>query len=170
MSFYQLRTVLDYQPVLNKLLLNIVYKGRKISNVGPNSPDIENWLRLIRADGVGPTTFAKLLKRFRSVDRALGASVSELEKINGIGPKIAGRIARSRDKFDTQALSTGLEANLRPAAGPVYQRHIGPSRQPRHCDCRLPQTQYLRRRAGLTPRPHVGLCRFHDSQRHGTRH
>jgi DNA processing protein len=102
MSFYQLRTVLDYQPVLNTLLLNIIYKGRKISNVGPNSPDIENWLRLIRADGVGPTTFAKLLKRFRSVDRALGASVSELEKINGIGPKIAGRIARSRDKFDTQ--------------------------------------------------------------------
>jgi len=67
-----------------------------------NSPDIESWLRLIRADGVGPTTFAKLLKLFRSVDRALGASVSELAKVNGIGFKTAERIARSRDKFDAQ--------------------------------------------------------------------
>ncbi len=67
-----------------------------------NSPDIESWLKLIRADGVGPTTFAKLLKLFRSIDRALGASVSELAKVNGIGFKTAERIARSRDKFDPQ--------------------------------------------------------------------
>jgi len=46
--------------------------------------------------------FAKLLKRFRSVDRALGASVTELAKVNGIGPRTAERIARSRDKFDPQ--------------------------------------------------------------------
>jgi DNA processing protein len=68
----------------------------------PNSPDIENWIRLIRADGVGPTTFAKLLKQFRSVERALGASVSELAKVNGIGFKTAERIAGSRDKFNTK--------------------------------------------------------------------
>jgi len=68
----------------------------------PNSPDIENWLRLIRADGVGSTTFAKLLKRFRSVERALSASVSELAKVDGIGFKTAERIARSRDKFNTK--------------------------------------------------------------------
>ncbi|MHC5060357.1 MAG: DNA-processing protein DprA [Planctomycetota bacterium] len=67
-----------------------------------NSPNIESWLKLIRADGVGPTTFAKLLKQFKSVDRALGASVSELAKINGIGLKTAERIARSRDKFDAK--------------------------------------------------------------------
>jgi DNA processing protein len=66
-----------------------------------NSPDIEKWLKLIRADGVGPTTFAKLIKRFGSPDRALGASVSELTHIGGIGFKTAEQIAATRSKFDT---------------------------------------------------------------------
>jgi len=66
----------------------------------PNSPGIENWLRLIRADGVGPVTFAKLIKRFGSPDRALGASVSELSKIDGIGFKTAEQIAATRNKFE----------------------------------------------------------------------
>ncbi|MHC4457702.1 MAG: DNA-processing protein DprA [Planctomycetota bacterium] len=69
----------------------------------PNSIDIEKWLKLIRADGVGPTTFAKLIKHFDSVDRALGASVSELAKIEGIGFKTAEQITSTRDKFDTKA-------------------------------------------------------------------
>jgi len=80
----------------------LLYEGCRIGENHQNSPDIEKWLRLIRADGVGPTTFAKLLKRFRSVDRALGASVSELTKVDGIGPRTAERIARSADKFDAQ--------------------------------------------------------------------
>lgn len=65
-----------------------------------NSPDIENWLKLIRSDGVGPTVFARLLKHFRSVDRALGASVAELIGIKDIGPKTAENIARTRETFD----------------------------------------------------------------------
>jgi DNA processing protein len=65
-----------------------------------NSVDIEKWLKLIRADEVGSVTFAKLVKHFGSVDAALGASVSELSKIDGIGFKTAERIAASRDKFD----------------------------------------------------------------------
>ena len=68
-----------------------------------NSTDIEKWLRLIRADNIGPTTFGKLIKHFGSVDRALGASVSELSKIDGIGYKSAEQIARTRNKFDTEA-------------------------------------------------------------------
>ncbi|UCC23385.1 MAG: DNA-processing protein DprA [Planctomycetota bacterium] len=68
-----------------------------------NSVDVEKWLKLIRADGVGPTTFAKLLKYFGSVDRALGASVSELTKVDGIGPKTAEQIAATRNKFDAAA-------------------------------------------------------------------
>jgi len=71
--------------------------------VPENSPDIEHWLRLIRADGVGPVTFARLLKRFGSVDAALGASVSGLAKVEGIGFKTAEKIASTRDKFDTCA-------------------------------------------------------------------
>jgi DNA processing protein len=65
-----------------------------------NSIDIDKWLKLIRADEVGPITFAKLIEHFGSVDAALGASVSELSKIDGIGFKTAERIAASRDKFD----------------------------------------------------------------------
>jgi len=68
-----------------------------------HSVDIEKWLKLIRADGIGPTTFRKLIERFGSVDRALGASVSELAKIEGIGFKTGEQIAATRDKFDTTA-------------------------------------------------------------------
>ena len=68
-----------------------------------NSNDIEKWLKLIRADNVGPATFAKLTGHFGSVDRALGASVSELAEIDGIGFKTAEQIAAARNKFDTAA-------------------------------------------------------------------
>jgi DNA processing protein len=71
-----------------------------------NSVDIEKWLKLIRAESVGPVTFAKLIKHFGTTDYVLGASVSELTKIDGIDFKTAGQIAASRDKFDT---STELE-------------------------------------------------------------
>ena len=74
-----------------------------MAQIPENSKDIENWLRLIRADEVGPVTFGKLLERFGSVDAALGASVSQLMKVEGIGSVIAERIAASRDKFDSCA-------------------------------------------------------------------
>src|SRR4030042_5401459 len=64
-----------------------------------HSVDIEKWLKLIRADGVGPTTFGKLIEHFGSVDRVLGASVSELTKVDGVGFKTAEQIAATRDKF-----------------------------------------------------------------------
>jgi DNA processing protein len=69
----------------------------------PNSVDIEKWLKLIRANGVGPTTFTRLLESFGCPDRILGASVSELAKTNGIGFKTAERIAATRNTFDTTA-------------------------------------------------------------------
>ena len=68
-----------------------------------HSVDIEKWLKLIRADSVGPTTFGKLISRFDSVDQALGASVSELTKIDGVDFKTAEQIAATRNKFDTTA-------------------------------------------------------------------
>ena len=71
--------------------------------VPENSPDIAKWLQLIRADGVGPVSFAKILKRFGSVDAALGASVSGLTKVEGIGYKTAERIAATREAFDAKA-------------------------------------------------------------------
>lgn len=71
-----------------------------MAKLPPNSADIDKWLKLIRADGVGPALFARLIKRFGSAERVLGASVSELARIDGIGFKTAERIAATRDKFD----------------------------------------------------------------------
>jgi DNA processing protein len=68
-----------------------------------NSVGIEKWLKLIGADSVGPVTFAKLIKHFGSTDCALGASVSELAEVDGIGFKTAEQIAATRDKFNTSA-------------------------------------------------------------------
>jgi len=76
-------------------------RARLTAKIQSNSSDIERWLKLIRADGVGPVTFAKLIRHFGSTDRALGASVSEMAKIDGIGFKTAERIAATRDKFDS---------------------------------------------------------------------
>lgn len=72
-----------------------------ISDYGDHSPDIDKWLKIIRSDGIGPVTFARLLVRFNSVDRILGASVSELTKVDGIGNKTAERIVASRDNFNS---------------------------------------------------------------------
>jgi DNA processing protein len=67
-----------------------------------NSPDVGLWLKLIRAEGVGPKTFARLLDRFGSIQRVLGASVSELMKVKGIGGKTGESIARTRDNFNSE--------------------------------------------------------------------
>lgn len=95
-----------------------------------NSIDIEKWLKLIRADNVGPVTFAKLIKHFGSIDRTLGTSVSQLTAIDGIGSKTAEQILRSRDKFDTAAevrLAEKLGVwiiNLEDARYPVLLKRI----------------------------------------------
>jgi len=89
-----------------------------------HSVDIEKWLKLIRLDNVGPTTFGKLIKHFGSVDRALGTSVSELAKIDGIGFKTAEQIAATRDKFDTTA-----ELDLADKLG-VWIIHLDDKRYP----------------------------------------
>jgi DNA processing protein len=68
-----------------------------------NSDGIASWLKLMRADGVGPVIFARLLAHFGTVDRALGASVSELTRVDGIGTRTAEDIAVTRDKFDSCA-------------------------------------------------------------------
>jgi len=65
-----------------------------------NSPDIEKWLKLAGAEGVGPVTFGKLVNYFETPERALGASVSELAKVEGIGLRTAEKIAVSRDRTD----------------------------------------------------------------------
>ncbi|MBE0534969.1 MAG: DNA-protecting protein DprA [Phycisphaerae bacterium] len=88
-----------------------------------HSPDIEKWITLIRAQGVGPTTFARLLKQFGSIDRALTASVAELAKVKGIGLRTAERIRASVGRFDVDkelALADKLNVQLMHAADKRY--------------------------------------------------
>jgi DNA processing protein len=68
-----------------------------------NSPDIEKWLKLKGADGVGSVIFRRLLGHFNTIDLVLGASVSELTKVEGVGSVTAERIAASRNKIDAEA-------------------------------------------------------------------
>lgn len=95
-----------------------------MAKIPENSVNVERWLKLIRADEVGPVTFARMLKRFGSVDRALGASVSELTKVEGVGFKTAERIAASRDQFDACA-----ELDLAAKLG-VWLLHMEDTRYP----------------------------------------
>ena len=67
-----------------------------------NSDNIRNWLKLVRAEGVGPVIFARLLKQFGLVESALGASAGALAKVEGVGTKTAEEICRTRDKFDVE--------------------------------------------------------------------
>jgi DNA processing protein len=73
-----------------------------MERIPDNSKGIAKWLKLILSDGVGAVNFSKLIKHFGSADRALGASIRELEKVEGIGLKTAEKIATSRDKYKSE--------------------------------------------------------------------
>jgi DNA processing protein len=99
------RLFVDPRLLLDKLQLQLfsIERTRKVTRKQHNSTDIEKWLKLIRAESIGPTTFAKLMRHFGSPDRALGTSAAELTRIEGIGYKTAEQIARTRNQFDTAA-------------------------------------------------------------------
>ncbi len=73
-----------------------------MSKAPDNSAEIAQWLRLINAEGVGAVTFARLLKAFGSVERAMGTSIKDLCGVEGIGLNTAERIFRSRNSFDAE--------------------------------------------------------------------
>lgn len=56
-------------------------------------------LTLVR--GVGPQTCRALIEEFGDAGKVLGASISTLKRVPGIGPKIAESIGRARDEVDT---------------------------------------------------------------------
>lgn len=71
-------------------------------NSQSHSPQIELWLKLIRAEGVGPTLFRRLLDFFGDMESIFGASVSQLTKVEGIGNRTAERIRASLHSFDVE--------------------------------------------------------------------
>src|SRR3972149_4158224 len=57
-------------------------------------------LRLSLVSGVGPLLRKALLERFDSAGAVLAASKDELQRVDGIGPKIAARIVAAKDEID----------------------------------------------------------------------
>ena len=73
-----------------------------MSEHSQHAPNIDRWLALIQADGVGPTLFHRILDHFGGVDQALGAKADEFARIEGIGPAKASRILSSLGQRDPQ--------------------------------------------------------------------
>ncbi len=70
--------------------------------------DIENdqlrdQLRLALINGVGPLARQRLLAQFGAPAAVLRATAGELQGVQGIGPKIAQRIAKAREEVDVEA-------------------------------------------------------------------
>lgn len=89
-----------------------------------HSENIILWLKLIRADGIGPVLFKRLLERFGTIQAVFGASVAEMTKIEGIGDRTAERIARTRETFDA-----AKEVSLADSMG-VCVMHLRDERYP----------------------------------------
>jgi DNA processing protein len=62
--------------------------------------DLRDLLCLTMVPGVGPHTGRALLEEFGSASRALDASISRLKQVQGVGAKLAERIAYARKEQD----------------------------------------------------------------------
>ncbi len=79
----------------------------------------------MRANGVGPVTFLKLIEKFGSPEKVLGAKASELAQVEGIGIKSSERIL-------SNALSLDVSHELEMAnANGAYYITIQDSRYPK---------------------------------------
>lgn len=68
--------------------------------------NLRNQLLLTLISGVGPLSRRRLLDQFGSPERILNASASELQSVQGVGPKLAQRIAAARNEIDVDAQIT----------------------------------------------------------------
>ncbi|QDU54035.1 DNA-processing protein DprA [Aeoliella mucimassa] len=68
------------------------------------SPELLAEVRLSLVKDVGPRTYCNLIAAFGSAEAALSASTSDLQRVDGIGPKVAKRIAEAppADQVETE--------------------------------------------------------------------
>ncbi len=64
---------------------------------------IRDLIQLTMVSGVGPLTCQALLEHFGTAGKVLGASISSLKQVEGVGPVIAAKIASARDDFDPES-------------------------------------------------------------------
>jgi len=65
-------------------------------------PELVENLRLSLVSGVGPLLRKALLDRFTTAAAVLAAGRDELQRVEGIGPKIAARIVAANDEVDAE--------------------------------------------------------------------
>jgi DNA processing protein len=65
--------------------------------------DVVDCVRLSLVSGVGPLLRKALVERFGSAAAVLAANRDELQRVDGIGPKIAARVAAASDEIDAEA-------------------------------------------------------------------
>jgi DNA processing protein len=73
-----------------------------VSADGSANGDVRDAVCLAMVRGVGPLHRKSLLARFGSPSGVLSAAPSDLLQVDGIGPKIAERIAAARDEIDAE--------------------------------------------------------------------
>src|SRR5215470_12538543 len=84
-------------------------------------------IRLTMVSGVGPQTTRALLERFQSAGRVLSATQSELRDVEGVGPKLAGKIVRARQECDAESeldLCRRMAVRVLPRDDPGYPRPL----------------------------------------------
>lgn len=82
-----------------------------------------NWLRLIRTDNVGPSTFRTLVNRFGSAEAALDA-LPVLTRRGGGGPPEVPTVAMAEDEFAAVERMGGRLVALTDSDYPPNLRHI----------------------------------------------
>ena len=73
---------------------------RPVTQTSESNDELRNQLLLALISGVGPLSRQRLLARFGSPEQILHATSSELQAVQGIGPKLAKRIASAREEID----------------------------------------------------------------------
>jgi DNA processing protein len=97
---------------------------------------LEPLLRLALTPGVGPTRIATLVEAFGDADAVLRAPVERLRQIDGVGPKLAERVASAAGAAagerarDTLRRLERLGAHLLTPADPRYPAAFGAVNQP----------------------------------------
>jgi DNA processing protein len=105
-KYLQFSAFCSFPATGNVLIFGLTAAGSRSNliakeiNIKTHSEDISLWLKLIRAEGLGPVLFKRLLEAYGGIERIFGASVAELTRVEGIGNRTAERIVRTRDNFD----------------------------------------------------------------------
>lgn len=91
------------------------------------APPLVDEVRLGMVSGVGPRIRQGLMAAFGDASAALSASPAELQRVDGIGPKLAKRIASARSEIDAESeLTAAAESGVRVLTqqDPAYPRGL----------------------------------------------